>query len=86
MGLKSYHESFIEEQVNGEILSECDEEVLKNDLKVTSKLHRMRLLKVITGETTLLSTVQFDESPKKNHSKKENALSLPWVTIPTELS
>ncbi len=50
MGLKAYHDSFIEEQVNGEILSECDEDVLKNDLKVTSKLHRMRILKVISGE------------------------------------
>ena len=36
-------------QVNGEILSECDEEVLCNDLGIASKLHRMRLLKVING-------------------------------------
>ena len=51
MGLKMYWENFIAEQVNGEILSECDEEVLKNDLGVTSKLHRMRLLKVISGRS-----------------------------------
>ena len=36
-------------QVNGEILSECDEEVLSSDLGITSKLHRMRLMKVISG-------------------------------------
>lgn len=49
MGLKAYQERFEQEQVNGEILSECDEEVLKNDLGINSKLHRMRLLKVISG-------------------------------------
>ncbi len=49
MGLKQYLGNFKEEQVNGEILSECDEEVLQNDLGVASKLHRMRLLKVISG-------------------------------------
>jgi hypothetical protein len=50
MGLKSYQEKFEQEQVNGEILSECDEEVLKTDLGISSKLHRMRLLKVISGK------------------------------------
>lgn len=49
MGLRMYQEKFVSEQVNGEILSECDEEVLQNDLGVTSKLHRMRLIKVISG-------------------------------------
>ena len=49
MGLKQYQEKFKAEQVNGEILSECDESVLQSDLGVSSKLHRMRLLKVING-------------------------------------
>lgn len=52
MGLKAYHDSFIEEQVNGEILSECDDEMLLKDLKVASKLHRVKLMKIITGEKT----------------------------------
>lgn len=51
MGLKVYQENFSSEQVSGEILSECDEEVLKVDLGIASKLHRMRLLKVISGNT-----------------------------------
>ena len=50
MGFKSYQESFKREQINGEILSECDEEVLTNDLGVTSKLHRMRMMKLISGK------------------------------------
>ena len=50
MSLKSYQDIFKREQVNGEILSECDEEVLSSDLGVSSKLHRMRLMKVISGK------------------------------------
>ena len=53
MSLKLYQETFRREQVNGEILSECDEEVLMNDLGVSSKLHRMRLMKVISGKFTV---------------------------------
>ncbi len=49
MSMKQYQDKFKQEQVNGEILSECDEEVLKNDLGVSSKLHRMRLLKIVLG-------------------------------------
>ena len=50
MGLKQYQEKFRTEQVTGEILAECDEQVLTDDLGVTSKLHRIKLIKVITGE------------------------------------
>ena len=49
MGMKQYQDKFKHEQVDGEILAECDEAVLTNDLGVTSKLHRMRLLKIISG-------------------------------------
>ena len=49
MSLEKYQENFKREQVNGEILSECDEEVLTNDLGVSSKLHRIKLMKVISG-------------------------------------
>lgn len=49
MSLSQYQEAFLKEQINGEILSECDETMLQNDLGVVSKLHRMRLIKVISG-------------------------------------
>ncbi len=49
MGMKQYQDKFKREQVDGEILAECDETVLTNDLGVTSRLHRMRLLKIISG-------------------------------------
>lgn len=50
MGMKQYQEKFQQEQVNGEILAECDEDVLTKDLGVSSRLHRMRLLKIISGK------------------------------------
>ena len=53
MGLRTYQDKFVQEQVNGEILADCDEEVLKTDLGVSSKLHRMRILKVISGEPAI---------------------------------
>ena len=49
MGMRQYAEKFKQEQVNGEILAECDEQVLTDDLGVTSKLHRMRLIKIVSG-------------------------------------
>ena len=49
MSLDKYRDNFKREQVNGEILSECDEDVLTNDLGISSKLHRIKLMKVISG-------------------------------------
>ena len=49
MGLPQYKEKFRSKNVNGKIFSECDESNLINDLCISSKLHRKRLLKVITG-------------------------------------
>lgn len=49
MGLRQYRDHFKVEQVNGEILSECDDDMLTHDLHITSKLHRKRLIKLISG-------------------------------------
>ena len=43
------------EQVDGEILAECDEAMLGKDLHITSAIHRTRLMKVITGRHSALS-------------------------------
>lgn len=60
MNLGRYKEQFIKEQVDGEILSECDEVMLKNDLKVSSAMHRTRLMKVITGRHSALGFIEGD--------------------------
>ena len=50
MDLKQYTSTFKSEHVTGDILIECDDDVLKVELGVSSKLHRLRLLKVIKGQ------------------------------------
>ena len=49
MGLGQYKKKFMQEHISGEILLECDEMVLQEELDVRSKIHRIRLMKVITG-------------------------------------
>ena len=41
MDLTQYTEVFLREQISGEILMELDDEILKTELGVTSKLHRL---------------------------------------------
>ena len=49
MGLERYTPTFSQEQINGDILSTCNDAHLNEDLKITSGVHRMRLLRVIEG-------------------------------------
>lgn len=55
MNLSQYKEQFMKEQVDGEILAECDEAMLEKELNITSAIHRTRLIKVITGRHSTLS-------------------------------
>ena len=50
MDLGQYREVFHREHITGEILVECTEEVLQNELEITSKIHRIRLIKIISGQ------------------------------------
>ena len=49
MELVQYKEAFSRESVSGEILADCDDDILHNDLGVASRLHRLRLMKVVSG-------------------------------------
>ena len=49
MGLGQYKEKFMSEHISGEILLECDEEMLKDELDIRSRIHRVRLAKLISG-------------------------------------
>ncbi len=53
MNLSQHKEAFQHEQVNGEILLEFDGEILRDELHITSKIHRIRLTKVITGKVSV---------------------------------
>ena len=50
MGLNQYQETFQLEGITGDILVELDEEVLQTELGVTSRIHRIKLLKLISGQ------------------------------------
>jgi hypothetical protein len=50
MKLSQYREIFAEQEITGAILSQCTTEVLKMELGVASRIHRLRLLQIVTGE------------------------------------
>ena len=49
MNLSQYKDIFFKEMISGEILLECVETDLENELNVKSKIHRLRLMKIING-------------------------------------
>ena len=53
MEMSQYRAAFVREQVIGCVLAMVDDDMLRMDLDVDSKLHRMRLLKVAVGEVAL---------------------------------
>ena len=56
--MMQYTETFKNKDINGKVLLNCDDEVLANDLKVISKLHRIKLLKVVSGEFSAKQIMQ----------------------------
>ena len=55
MNMDKYSTSFAQEQISGEILSQCDDQVLLEELQITSKVHRIRLLSLIQGHSSARS-------------------------------
>lgn len=51
-----YKDNFTKEQITGEILSDLNADDLRDELGVSSKIHRVKLMKIITGKvaTSLL--------------------------------
>ena len=53
LGLTKYKNVFIDEEISGALLQELDEEIIKVELGITSRLHRLKLLRVIDGRQPL---------------------------------
>ena len=53
LGLTKYKNIFIHEEISGALMLELDEEILEVELGITSKLHRLKLLRVIDGRQPL---------------------------------
>ena len=58
--MAEYQETFIQKSIDGTILADCDEPVLQNELGVSSKVDRIKLMKVIAGEYSTLSILEGD--------------------------
>lgn len=58
MDLRQYGDTMSHEHITGEILVECDEEVLQYELGMGSRIHRIRLMKVIQGQHSAQSILQ----------------------------
>ena len=50
MKLEMYKDVFKEEQVDGLILLDCDDAMLKDNLNISNNLHRKRLLLIAQGK------------------------------------
>ena len=53
MNLGCYSGQFSLEQVDGTLLSECDESILQDELSIPNSLHRRKLMKIITGKQSV---------------------------------
>lgn len=53
MDMPQYKPSFSRERITGVVFAMVDDEMLRDDLNVSSRLHRRRLLQVAAGEVPL---------------------------------
>ena len=53
LNLAAYKRAFSRNQISGELLMLCNEEVLEKELGVTSKLHRMKIMALIQGRSSV---------------------------------
>jgi len=58
MDLEQYTASFKTEHITGAILLECSDEILEMELGVTLKVHRIRLMNIITGKQSVKTIME----------------------------
>lgn len=51
--LSQYKENFEREGINGCLFLDLDEDILENELDVKSKIHRIRILRLVTGKQSV---------------------------------
>ena len=59
MGLARYAQAFKEERIDGHLLFDLNEEILEEELGMSEKMHRMRLMMVITGQQCVTDYIKF---------------------------
>ena len=76
---------FKKEQFDGQLLLECDEAMLKEDLKISNRLHRKRLLLIAQGKHSAKEKLKcyHDKSsvhvpePTAGRTRQESGVSRP---------
>ena len=58
MNLGKYLTQFCSERIDGQLLSECDEEIFEHELNITNAVHRARLMKIVTGEQSAIGILR----------------------------
>lgn len=53
LGLSRYKDIFEAEQITGSLLMELDNDLLEQDLGITTKIHRLKIMRVIDGKQSL---------------------------------
>ena len=56
--MKKYQREFAQESIDGMILVECDEAILEQELGVSAKQDRMKLMRIISGQQSALSILK----------------------------
>jgi hypothetical protein len=53
MGLGKYNEKFREMGIDGHMIFELDDKILQDELEVSLKLHRIKILSIVNGRFSL---------------------------------
>ena len=78
MKLSQHKDKFRTEQISGEILCELDDEALEVDLGVKSKIHRVRLMKIMSGKHSAANLLN-GENPYYIPLSPPNSLSWSYL-------
>ena len=59
MGLARYVHTFKEERIDGCLLFDLDEGILEEELGMSKKIHRIRLMMIITGRQCVTDYIKY---------------------------
>ena len=60
MGLARYAQTFKEERIDGHLLFDLDEGILEEELGMSKKIHRIRLMMIITGRQCVTDYIKYE--------------------------
>ena len=58
LNLTPHLKTFCDEGIDGQLLSECDEQILQHELGISKAIHRAKLMKIISGSQSAVSILK----------------------------